>query len=209
MAYTVKDCILEIKRRTPIGNTKQPVPDELDILAFINRVLNTIHNYGVYQRSPKLLQDDTLYTDKNGVIETTKVIQQIKDIYIKKDKLTQLVPFYSVDYETILNTEEPLAYKITGTYTGSEMKIVANPGEGATIHIVYYPVFEPLTERSETLPYSPELFNVIVDYTMALMTGSNKSVDDIDMIPKNCVGVISQYFRDIDGRDKIVAEGPW
>ena len=90
---TARAILLEVKRR--LGDTNTPYPDEVDALAFLNRALLGIYNYGVYMNSSILRKVVEYTTDAVGEATVTDGIAKIFGVANKTDSRI-LVPLYSL-----------------------------------------------------------------------------------------------------------------
>lgn len=202
---TARAILLEVKRR--LGDTNTPYPDEVDALAFLNRALLGIYNYGVYMNSSILRKVVEYTTDAVGEATVTDGIAKIFGVANKTDSRI-LVPLYSLtDALSIAGLEDASPYYQT---SGDQISLYPATTEVKEIAVDYIPQFVKLANRSSTIPFGDELFNVVVDWTVAIIQGKQATVSDFEFANGNgYANTLSQYFRGKQSSRLITGQGPW
>lgn len=202
---TARAILLEVKRR--LGDTNTPYPDEVDALAFLNRALLGIYNYGVYMNSSILRKVVEYTTDAVGEATVTDGIAKIFGVANKTDSRI-LVPLYSLtDVLSIAGLEDASPYY---QISGDQISLYPATTEVKEIAVDYIPQFAKLANRSSTIPFGDELFNVVVDWTVAIIQGKQATVSDFEFANGNgYANTLSQYFRGKQSSRLITGQGPW
>lgn len=202
---TARAILLEVKRR--LGDTNTPYPDEVDALAFLNRALLGIYNYGVYMNSSILRKVVEYTTDAVGEATVTDGIAKIFGVANKTDSRI-LIPLYSLtDVLSIAGLEGASPYYQT---SGDKITLYPATTETKEIAVDYIPQFVKLANRSSTIPFGDELFNVVVDWTVAIIQGKQATVSDFEFANgSGYANTLSQYFRGKQSSRLITGQGPW
>jgi|GEM_PF-2469689 len=195
---TARDLLLEIKRQ--IGDVNASVPNETDLLAFLNRALGGLWNYGARLNSPVLYKYE-LFTSENGSIPIPGGIMRVKSV---------------ADHDTgcrILAVPLDYAVAMSGRMDEKNRRYVLSPTKidiyplniPILADVIYMPYFTRLTSRDANLPFPPELDNAILNMTVGLISGK-----DTDMIMASAPygNAVSRFFRG-RGCNAIVGHGPW
>ena len=204
---TARDVLLEVKRR--LGDTNTPTPNEADALAFLNRALLGVYNYGIYMRSERLKKVGAFQSGDNGTVEIPDKVWAIFDIGCKDNR--KILSQYTglLDYFELEDVSGgPSAYSVDPSQ--ERIKLYPEPETPVTVVIDYVPELKRLTKRSENVPFTPDLQNVLVDWTCALILGKQTGVSDYEFaIASGYANTLGQYFRGIDKRREIIGRGPW
>lgn len=207
MTTKARDVLLEIKRR--LGDTNSPFPDEADALAFLNRALLAINNYGLYRHSERLKVIETKQSGTGGSVAITDGISSISNVIHKSSE----VPLFRINNATDLmaiSDSNPAPQGYTLSKTNDSITIVPAPTAGTEFVIEYIPQFKKLTKRTDAVPFCPELETVISDWTCALIAGKQSSVSDIDFAAnQGYANTLGNYFRSVDRRTELIGHGPW
>lgn len=202
---TARAILLEVKRR--LGDTNTPYPDEVDALAFLNRALLGIYNYGVYMNSSILRKVVEYTTDAVGEATVADGIAKIFGVANKTNSriLSPLRNITDVFLGESLENTAPY-------YQTSGDKITLYPAttEAKTLVVDYIPQFVKLEDRDDTVAFGDELFNVVVDWVVALIQGKQTTVSDFEFANGNGYATtLSQYFRGKQSSRMITGQGPW
>jgi len=202
---TARAILLEVKRR--LGDTNTPYPDEVDALAFLNRALLGIYNYGVYMNSSLLRKISEYSTNSTGVATIPDGIAKVFGV-ANKDKGQILAPMYElIDMMSIQNVTEASPW-----YRADDGTITLQPAtvSPVTLLVDYIPAFSKLANRSSDIPFSDSIFNVIVDWVVLLIQGKQGSSSDIEFaVSSGYANTLSQYFRGKQSSRMITGQGPW
>lgn len=201
---SARDIILEVKRR--VGGVNAPVPDETDIMAFLNAALRGIWNYAIELDSPRIETSETAEFGPDGVVTLKKRPVRVSRVYdtAARRRLYRAAPreIVPMSYEGLWAWSETLdgiAVRMSPEYPGG------------TVTVSYYPEFVPLRGRDEEMPFASVIDNVVVAWTAALITeGGKATVGGADMLKAVGVPVSSlvQYFEG-HAEEHYVGEGPW
>lgn len=195
--------LYEVKRR--LGDVNAPVPDESDMLAYLNSALRGIWNYAIELDSPRIEISENITCNSTGVVElTTKPVRITRvidmganrEIYEVTPRSTGLIAYYS---------------GIWGYYTTLDgIQILQGAdNDGGELQISYYPDFTPLVSREEELPFASVLDDVVIAWTVRLITtGRSMSVADMGYAGTEFMNSLAHYF---EGRseDNRRGSGPW
>lgn len=204
---TARDVLLEVKRR--LGDTNTPTPNEADALAFLNRALLGIYNYGIYRQSDRLKKVEEFQSGENGVVVIPDKVWALFGVGCKDNSkilahYQNLMDYFALDERN----EGPAAYAIGPTQEW--IKLYPAPKEPVTVVIEYIPELKKLTKRSEDVPFTPDLENIVVDWTCGLILGKQSSMSDYEYATSHgYANTLGQYFRGVDKRREIVGHGPW
>lgn len=195
---TARELLLEIKRQT--GSSNVPVPDETDSLAFLNRALSGLWNYGARLNSP-VLYKDARFTSATGSVAVSDGIMRIKNVRDHGDSGTQFFELPLDRAAAFTSTDNRLR-----AYVVYPARIDVFPLSVATdIDMVYMPVFTRLTSRSDISPFSAELDDVTVEMAIKLMSGA--SAEEV-LAVKQYGNSVSRFFRG-RGPNAPSGCGPW
>lgn len=204
---TARDVLLEVKRR--LGDTNTPTPNEADALAFLNRTLLGIYNYGIYRQSDRLKKVEEFQSGEDGVVAIPDKIWAIFGAACKDNSkilshYRNLMDYFAVDGCNC----GPVAYAIGPTQEW--IKLYPAPEEPVTVVIEYIPELKKLRKRSDEVPFTPDLENIIVDWTCGVILGRQGSMSDYEYATAQGYGnTLGQYFRGIDKHTELVGHGPW
>lgn len=202
---TARAILLEVKRR--LGDTNTPYPDEVDALAFLNRALLGMYNYGVYMNSTLLRKIETYDTDAVGVAEISGGIAKIYAVASKTDG-----KILSASYGLTQAMRSSEAQDAPSWYKVEDNKVVLCPPSKSVKNLVldYIPAFTKITNRATELQLNDSLFNVAVDWVVALIQGKQATVSDMEFANSNgYANTLSQYYRGKTGSQMITGQGPW
>lgn len=202
---TARAILLEVKRR--LGDTNTPYPDEVDALAFLNRALLGIYNYGVYMNSSILRKVVEYTTDAVGEATVTDGIAKIFGVANKTNSRI-LSPLRNItDVFLGESLENTVPYYQT---SGDKITLYPATTEAKTLVVDYIPQFVKLEDRDDTVAFGDELFNVVVDWVVALIQGKQTTVSDFEFANGNGYATtLSQYFRGKQSSRMITGQGPW
>ena len=204
---TARDVLLEVKRR--LGDTNTPTPNEADALAFLNRALLGIYNYGIYRQSDRLKKVDEFRSHRGGIVRIPDKVWAIFGVVCEDNRkilshYKNLIDYFSVD----TCSGGPVAYAIDPKQEW--IKLYPTPEKPVTVVVEYIPSFRKLRKRSDDVPFTPDLENIIVDWTCGVILGKQGSMSDYEYATAQGYGnTLGQYFRGIDKRTELVGHGPW
>lgn len=202
---TARAVLIEVKRR--LGDVNTPYPDELDALAYLNRALLGIYNYGVHLNSPMLKQVLEASSDDDGIVTVSDGIVRVY-LVVLRDSARVLLPYEGMaDIMGNLSPEaDPRWYKAYA----DKIQIIPSPGKSRDIAMEYIPELAPIADRDDELPVSRTLENVLVDWTVALIKDKQMTVSDIEFAAfLGVANTLSNYYRGREVGRRIVGRGPW
>lgn len=202
---TARAILLEVKRQ--LGDTNTPYPNEVDALAFLNRALLGIYNYGIYKASSMVRKISDFTTDASGEATVGDGLAKIFGVAIK-DENRIIDPLDGIADVLAANQVD----KITPWYTSTGNKINLYPADRGvkTITVDYAPSFVKLPNRSAEVPWCPELESVIMSWSLGLIQGKQQGISDIEFATVNGFGnTLSQYFRGRSYGNGLIGCGPW
>ena len=185
---TARSVMLEIKRR--LGDVNASVPGETDLLAFLNRALRGMWNYGTNLKSPSI-QKTIHLTEATGnsviVDEGVGALLAVRD-----NTLGRFLP--QTDLTDALDRD------IRGgdrryVATGNIIELFPSDTDGVDVTIVYIPEFIPLEDRDSELPFPTRLDDIVVEWVIALLTTKNQSVSDVEPALVQHRATLNEYFR--------------
>jgi hypothetical protein len=171
----------------------------------LNSSLRGIWNYAIELDSPRIEISENITCNSTGVVElTTKPVRITRvidmganrEIYEVTPRSTGLISYYS---------------GIWGYYTTLDgIQILQGAdNDGGELQISYYPDFTPLASREEELPFVSVLDDVVIAWTVRLITtGRSMSVADMGYAGTEFMNSLAHYF---EGRaeDNRRGSGPW
>lgn len=201
---TARDVLLEVKRR--LGDTNTPTPNEADALAFLNRALLGIYNYGIYRQSDRLKKIEEFRSKDGGIVKVPDKIWAIFGAACKDNG--KILSHYSTLADCCACSSAPVAYAVGPSQEW--IKLYPAPEKPVTVVIEYIPELKKLKKRSDDVPFTPDLENVIVDWVCNLILGKQSTLSDYEYaVMHGHANTLGQYFRGIDKRKEIVGRGPW
>ena len=202
---SARGIILEIKRR--LGDVNASVPDETDILAYLNSALRGIWNYAIEIDSPRVETSERVVTDAAGVVRllyrpvrVTKVVDTDN-----RRELPKVSPRGAAELETWANYRGMYAYY--DTLTGVQI-IQSDDSEGGNLRIAYYPEYQLLVDSDTELPFASVIDDVVAAWTVNLIT-TGRSLTTSDM---GGAGVpLSSLVEYLEGHspEHYIGYGPW
>ena len=202
---SARGIILEIKRR--LGDVNASVPDETDILAYLNSALRGMWNYAIEIDSPRVEISESVTVDATGVVQllyrpvrVTKVLNTDN-----RRELPKVSPRGASDLETWAKYRGMFAYY--DTLAGLQI-IQSSDSTGGHIRVSYYPEYQPLTSRESELPFASVLDDVVTAWTVNLIT-TGRSLTTSDM---GSAGVLlSSLIEYLEGHssEHYRGYGPW
>lgn len=204
---TARDILLEVKRR--LGDTNAPYPDEADALAYLNRALLGVYNYGAYKNSDRLRVVGEFASGENGAVVIHDGVSVVNGAICKDT--SRVLSFYKnlVDYMAIdAWGDGPIAYAVLANGTG--IKLYPVPPKPVTVVVDYIPQFSKVKKRNDAVPFCPQLENVICDWTCGLILGRQGSVSDLEFaVSQGFANTLGQYFRGPAAHSVNCGQGPW
>lgn len=195
--------IHEIKRR--LGDVNATVPDESDIIAYLNSALRGIWNYAVELDSPRIEIQENASCDETG-----KVTLSLKPI-----RVTQVIDKKS---GKILPEQTPRTYNVVSYYNGmlgyyvtlGGIQVLQGGNElGGELIVSYYPDFTPLEATGDELPFASALDDVVIAWTIKLITsGKSMSVADMGHAGLEFMNSLAHYFETW-ADERRIGQGPW
>ena len=126
--------LYEVKRR--LGDVNAPVPDESDIMSYLNSALRGIWNYAIELDSPRIEAHELATCDSTGVVTLTQRpvrVTRVIDLTGSRElpeftpRSTGLINYYGGMWVII----PPL----------TDTDIAGRRGEGGSLSISYYPEY--------------------------------------------------------------------
>lgn len=194
---TARDLILEIKRR--LGGVNTPVPDETDVLAYLNGALAAIWNYGARLNSP-VLYVSKLLSSASGSVTVAGGIQRIKSV--RDHETGTLIPSVPLDYAVAMSSSTGGGRVYVRKPTGIDVYPL---NMAITADAVYMPFYARLAHREDESPFPAELDNDVIALAAAMIKGAEP---DMVMAQRQYGNALSRYFRP-GGPDTVVCRGPW
>lgn len=195
--------LYEVKRR--LGDVNAPVPDESDIMSYLNSALRGIWNYAIELDSPRIEAHDLATCDSTGVVTLTQRpvrVTRVIDLTRSRE-----LPEFTPRSTGLINYYGGMWGYYT-TLDGIQI-LQGDGGEGGSLSISYYPEYTPLTERDEVLPFSSIIDDIVIAWTVRLITaGRSVSVADMGYAGTEFMNSLAHYF---EGRseDNRRGSGPW
>ena len=196
----MRSLLLEIKRQA--GDVNSPAPGETDLLAFLNRAIESIWNYGARMNSPVLYKKET-FSSVDGTILVPSGIMRLKDVF--ESTSGNRIP--AITLQRALEIGSRLT-ALSRRYVEYPAKIEVYPlTEPISADIVYIPYYSRIedNDRGEEIAFSPELDNSIIAMTLGLIAGTPP---DANMAQARFGNAVSRYFRP-RGANTLVGRGPW
>lgn len=195
--------MLEVKRR--LGDVNAVVPEETDALAYLNSALRGIWNYAIEIDSPRIETTETKTCDATGFVSLSK----------NPVKVTKVI---DIDNNLSLQEFSPrIASGVDSGYGGmwgyspilDGIHLYMHPDcTGGTLRITYYPEFEELDDRADTLPFASSIDNIVIAWTVRLITdGRNMSLTDLINVA-DPVSSLIKYFEG-HAEEHYVGNCPW
>ncbi len=190
---TARSVMLEIKRR--LGDVNASVPGETDLLAFLNRALRGMWNYGTNLKSPSI-QKTIHLTEATGnsviVDEGVGALLAVRD-----NTLGRFLP--QTDLTDALDRD------IRGgdrryVATGNVIELFPSDTNGVDLTLVYIPEFLPMEDRDDFLPFPSLLDDVIAEWVVALLTKKTSTVSDVEPALIQHRNTLNEYFRGLSRR---------
>lgn len=172
-------------------------PEETDVLAFLNRALEGIWNYGARLNSPVLLKHEVFASD-SGTVKIPGGAMKVMSVH--EHSSGDLIPRASHSYATTVS--ENGCRCCVAHFDQVDIYPLSEP---VVADIVYIPSFAKLKERTDELPFSPELDNAIIAMVVGMMGGAE--ADEL-MSRARYGNAVSRYFRP-SGPDAVICRGPW
>ena len=203
MATKASSILLEVKRR--LGDVNAVVPEETDVLAYLNYALRGIWNYAIEIDSPRIEMTETQTCDATGFVGLSKNPVKITGV-MDIDRNVSL-PEISPRRAATVDTGYDGIWGYSPTLNGIQVYKNQNCTGGA-LKITYYPEFEELNSRTDALPFASTIDNIVVAWTVRLITeGRNMSLTDLI----NVADPVSSLTRYFEGRaeEHYVGNCPW
>lgn len=203
MATKASSILLEVKRR--LGDVNAVVPEETDALAYLNSALRGIWNYAIEIDSPRIETTETKTCDATGFVSLSK----------NPVKVTKVI---DIDNNLSLQEFSPrIASGVDSGYGGmwgysptlDGIHLYMHPDcTGGNLRITYYPEFEELDARTDTLPFASSIDNIVIAWTVRLITdGRNMSLTDLINVA-DPVSSLIKYFEG-HAEEHYVGNCPW
>lgn len=195
--------LLEVKRR--LGDVNAPVPDESDIMVYLNSALRGIWNYAIELDSPRIETQELVACDNTGVVELTQRpvrVTRVVDLGANRE-----LPEFTPRSTGLVNYYGGM-WGYYSTLDGIQI-LQGDSGEGGNLRVSYYPEFTPLADRDADLPFSSIIDDVVIAWTVRLITtGRSMSVADMGYAGAEFMNSLIHYF---EGRteDNRIGRGPW
>jgi hypothetical protein len=198
---TARSVLLEVRRR--LGDVHAATPGETDLMAFLNKALSGIWNYGVRLRSP-VLQRVQRFTEATGdTVEFDSGAPVVLDVY---DHSTgrRLCPVREGRLlEDSLDATQRRYRVVNDTLT-----LLPATNAGFDLTVCFIPQFAPLDARDDDLPFPSMLDGVVVEWTVTLLLRRTQTVSDVEPGLLGHGNTLSEYFRGATPR-LVTGAGPW
>ena len=197
---TCRDILLEIKRR--LGDTNAPVPGEVDMMAFLNKALRGMWNYGAMLVSPVLQSIDRFQGTGHTLTlpEQTIRIRSVYDHALNRN-IYPVSPMYGMLNDT-LDTKRRFRF------LGDRIELYPqDDSEQFDLSVCRIPEFVPLKLRSDDLPFPSHLDGMVVEWTLAIASKKDAELSDVSpgQLPQG--NMLTEYFR--GGARLLTGRGPW
>ena len=198
---TARSVLQEIKRR--LGDVHAATPGETDLLAFLNKALSGIWNYGVRLRSP-VLQRTQRYTEATGdTVDFDNGAPVVLDVYDHSTGRTLCPVREGRLLEDSIDTTQRRYRVVNDTLT-----LVPAQNAGVDVTVCFIPRFAPLDSRDDDLPFPSMLDGVVVEWTVALLLRRTQTVSDVEPGLLGHGNTLNEYFRGATPR-LVTGSGPW
>lgn len=198
-----REVILEIKRR--LGDVNASIPDEADIMAYLNSALRGIWNYAVELDSPRIESHEVVTCDDTGAVEL-----RVKPIRVTKvmDKTrNRILPEMTARDSGKIDYYNGM-WGFFVTLKGIQILQGGND-LGGILGVSYYPDYESLKSRDEEMPFASALDDVVIAWTVKLITsGKAMSVADMEFAGMEFMSSLAHYFETW-AEDRRTCVGPW
>ena len=203
MATKASSILLEVKRR--LGDVNAVVPEETDALAYLNSALRGIWNYAIEIDSPRIETTETKTCDATGFVSLSKNPVKVTGV-LDVDRNISL-PELAPRRAAAVNSGYGGMWGYSPTLDGIQVH-KHQDCTGGTLRITYYPEFEELDARTDTLPFASSIDNVVVAWTVRLVTdGRNMSLTDLINVA-DPVSSLIKYFEG-HAEEHYVGNCPW
>lgn len=203
MATKASSILLEVKRR--LGDVNAVVPEETDALAYLNSALRGIWNYAIEIDSPRIEMTETKTCDATGFVSLSKnpvKVTKVIDVD-RRVSLMELSPRRASGVDPGYGGMWGYSPTLNGILVHKHSQCT-----GGALRITYYPEFEELDARTDTLPFASSIDNVVVAWTVRLITdGRNMSLTDLINVA-DPVSSLIKYFEG-QAEEHYVGNCPW
>lgn len=198
--------ILEVKRR--LGDVNMPVPDETDVLAYLNSALRGIWNYGIELGSPRLEAVEYVTAAADGTAALSKApvkVTRVVDLDKRRD-LPRYTPRAAAG--RALTESYQGMWGFCEAPSGVRVFMSADCG-GGCLSVAYFPEFAPLASREDLLPFGSSLDDVVAAWAVKLIVnGTKMSYADMANVLGAPINSLVQYFEG-QAEECFVGRGPW
>ena len=204
MATNASSILLEVKRR--LGDVNAAVPDETDVLAYLNYALRGIWNYAVELNSPRIETTETTVCDATGIVSLTRHPLKVTRVVDAETRNT-LLPL-SPGRASAVDSGYLGMWGYSETLDGIKV-YMSDKSTGGPLKVTYYPEFEALKDRSEKLPFASAIDNVVVAWTVRLIAeGRNMMLTDLINAADPVLSSLAKYFEG-HAEEHYVGNCPW
>lgn len=200
--------ILEVKRR--LGGVNLPVPDEIDILAYLNGALRGMWNYGAEVNSPLIEDIEFLDVGESGEvtlrkppIKVSRVVGYVGDADGGRD-LPVVMPHSAARPHRTHSGMWGYSIRPLG------IKVYMSPDcVGGSVCVSYFPEFMPLEGSEDYMPFGSSLDEVAVLWTVRqIVDGKNMNYADMACALGSPLNSLVQYFES-KADECWTGMGPW
>lgn len=201
---SARKILLEVKRR--LGDVNAVVPDETDLLAYLNSALRGIWNYAVEIESPRIEMTESATCGAAGSVELEhKPIRVASVLDTGNNRLLMEMTPRSAAIAEAREHKGMFGYSVC--LDGIQIYQSAD-SVGGNLKVAYFPEYEDLETRDEDLPFASSIDDVVIAWTVKLITdGRSVSVSDMSNAAVLASSLV-QYFEG-HSEENYCGCGPW